>query len=633
MSAHSLTEENVLESFETSPEFNETLPAPLEGMVLNKSGVHVWEASEQTQLMRVLILGTSAPTYYATQKELETEAKELIRKFISDGHGLIVLEKALDVYQTNRAPKLKPFFEVMAMLMVPSVPDDVRLLAIHAIPSFRTFSHLYEWKSLHKESCGSKGFGRGIKKAIFDLVEKYNAKPRQLAYQVIKYGARYGWSFNDIIKCAHIKGDALPPASGIVITYVVKGIDAARERACSMMDKPDVSMIIDYLNAVTLAKTEGTDLTVLCELIQRWTLPRECLHTSVLNDVNVWKALLMSSDGRVVMPITALIRNLGKMSSIGLFDGEENQTIVDGVCQHLTNVGVLQKGRVHPVTLLSAKLVYEQGRGDKGSLSWPINPNIVGALESAFYVAYLVVKPTGKRIFHGFDASGSMQSCTCAMPKLTAQMACAAMAMAFARSEDLFTQKFFIFATKSEYDRSRGKGDGRSTCGYYGGYGSRVHEDVGVTIHITNAMNLRTAMGEINVGNGGGTDCSLPMIQAIAEFNRGLYLSGLTLEEYRATNPTVGVYDCFIIYTDNDTNSHGEHPSDALERYRVLTGINAKLIVIATEPGSHTIGRPTDDNTLDIAGFDANAPMLIRQHIMGSALEDPDNESDVEDDA
>ena len=57
---------------------------------------------------------------------------------------------------------------------------------------------------------------------------------------------------------------------------------------------------------------------------------------------------------------------------------------------------------------------------------------------------------------------------------------------------------------------------------------------------------------------------------------------------------------------------------------------NAKLIVIATTPGSRTITRPGDDNSLDIAGFDLNAPTIIRNHIMGTV--DPTEADEVNED-
>jgi 60 kDa SS-A/Ro ribonucleoprotein len=48
------------------------------------------------------------------------------------------------------------------------------------------------------------------------------------------------------------------------------------------------------------------------KLINAFDLPREAIPTQWLNEVVVWEALLER------MPMTAMIRNLGKMTSLGL---------------------------------------------------------------------------------------------------------------------------------------------------------------------------------------------------------------------------------------------------------------------------------------------------------------------------
>jgi 60 kDa SS-A/Ro ribonucleoprotein len=55
-------------------------------------------------------------------------------------------------------------------------------------------------------------------------------------------------------------------------------------------------------------------------------------------------------------------------------------------------------------------------------------------------------------------------------------------------------------------------------------------------------------------------------------------------------NKNTGLYDAFIIYTDNETWYGNIHPSEALDNYRSATGIDAKMIVVATTPTSNSIG-------------------------------------------
>jgi 60 kDa SS-A/Ro ribonucleoprotein len=96
----------------------------------------------------------------------------------------------------------------------------------------------------------------------------------------------------------------------------------------------------------------------------------------------VWNALLKK------MPMTAMIRNLNKMTAVGLL--KENNEQVQSVCQKLRNENLLKKARIHPFNVLLALKQYESGRGDKGSLKWKANPIITKALEDAFYLSFKV---------------------------------------------------------------------------------------------------------------------------------------------------------------------------------------------------------------------------------------------------
>ena len=65
-----------------------------------------------------------------------------------------------------------------------------------------------------------------------------------------------------------------------------------------------------YLKAVEEAKST-LDVTRVVELIREHGLVREQLRTEMLNEPSVWEVMLPN------MPLTALIRNLGKMSLLG----------------------------------------------------------------------------------------------------------------------------------------------------------------------------------------------------------------------------------------------------------------------------------------------------------------------------
>ena len=112
------------------------------------------------------------------------------------------------------------------------------------------------------------------------------------------------------------------------------------------------------------------------------------VHVAVLHCVNynpslqVWAALLEN------MPMTAMIRNLGKMSAISLLKPLSSHAAL--VCKRLKDEALLKKARIHPFNVLLALKTYESGSGDKGKLKWEVNQTIVQALDDAFYASFKV---------------------------------------------------------------------------------------------------------------------------------------------------------------------------------------------------------------------------------------------------
>jgi 60 kDa SS-A/Ro ribonucleoprotein len=92
----------------------------------------------------------------------------------------------------------------------------------------------------------------------------------------------------------------------------------------------------------------------------------------------------------------------------------------------------------------------------------------------------------------------------------------------------------------------------------------------------------------------GGTDCALPMLYALE--------NGIDA-------------DAFIVYTDSETWAGTPHPFQALQRYRELTGIPAKLVVVGMVSNGFSIADPSDAGMLDVVGFDTASPSLIGDFI------------------
>lgn len=86
--------------------------------------------------------------------------------------------------------------------------------------------------------------------------------------------------------------------------------------------------------------------------------------------------------------MTAMIRNLGKMSSIGILEPLTDES--ERVCEQLRNEQALKDARIHPFNVLIALKQYATGHGDKGSLKWEPVSMVQSALDDAFYKSFKV---------------------------------------------------------------------------------------------------------------------------------------------------------------------------------------------------------------------------------------------------
>ena len=312
-----------------------------------------------------------------------------------------------------------------------------------------------------------------------------------------------------------------------------------------------------------LAKTgEKKDAaTAIALMEQNKKIQREHLPTELLNIPQIWNSLLNG------MGMTALIRNLGKLSQGGIASSRSQDII-----KMLTDPKSVKDSRVHPLQVLVGMKTYSQGKGDLGSLTWIPNSYITAALSTTFRQAFGNITPTGKRFMFGLDVSGSMSMCMCAGAKnITPREGSVAMAMMTLHAEG--AENVHVYGFSNIFYNFNGK--------------------------IRPEMTIQDAIKATDVPFG-ATDCALPMIEA-----RRMYLQ------------TGIVFDVFCIYTDNETYAPNIHPQVALENYRKETGVDAKLIVVGMVANQLTIADPKDKNTLNLAGFDTATPELISMFVRG----------------
>lgn len=521
-------------------------PIPGTSQVANSAGGYSWTVSKWERLNRFLILGNEGGTYYASEQKLTLENAKCVLECADEDRDRTV-STIVGISEAGRAPKNDPAVFALGLVMSkhPVGHDVVSKVC-------RIGTHLFQLVETINQT---RGWGRSMRSAISSWYLRQS--PENLAYQICKYQQRNGWSHRDVLRLCHAKTDNIH--INTILRYAVKG-----------EWNENTESLNPFIGVVEIAKT--ADEKTLCSLIRDANLPRECVPTQHLNSLAVWEALLER------MPITAMIRSLGKMSSIGLL--KPLSEAARFVSERLLDVGLLKKGRVHPIALLIAQKIYAQGRGDKGSLTWDPVPQVVDALDAAFYQAFQAVEPTNKRWLIGVDVSGSMATGQVAGSPLTPREAAAAMAMVTLHTEP----QCYVHG----FQGGHGQWSGRMISNL----GHKDAVDGFLDLGLSKRMRLDTVIKKTADLPFGGTDCAVPMLYAIKK----------RLE-----------VDVFSVITDNETWQGTIHASQALQRYRREMGINAKCVVMAMTPTQFTIADPNDAGMLDVVGFDASVPQVLAE--------------------
>jgi 60 kDa SS-A/Ro ribonucleoprotein len=521
-------------------------PIPGSGQVPNSAGGYAWAISDWDRLDRFLVLGSEGGTYYVGERKLTLENAHAVAECLAQD-GPRVVARAVELSESGRAPKNDPALFVLAMAAGLGDPPT-RAAALRALPRVaRTGTHLFHWLQYVR---GFRGWGRGVRRAVAGW---YTQKPpRELAYQILKYPSRDGWSHRDALRLAHPR-----PATDEQRALF------ARAAARSRVPVEGEGAALALVRAADRLHAEELDPRQAARVIRDNRLTREMVPTHLLAHPVVWEALLEE------MPLTALIRNLATMTRVGLVaPGSEASR---RVARRIADAGALKRARVHPVQVLSALRTYAGGRGVRGQGTWAPVATVVDALDAAFYLAFGAVEPARRRMMLALDVSGSMAySRVLGMDHLDCREASAAMALVTAATEP---EHFFTaFTAGSHPSMHKGFETGLSP------------------LSISPRQRLDDVVRSVSDIPFGGTDCALPMVEA--EKNRW-------------------AVDVFVVYTDSETWAGSIHPAQALRRYRERMGIAAKLVVVAMASNGFSIADPSDPGMLDVVGFDTAAPNLI----------------------
>ncbi|MFC8382312.1 TROVE domain-containing protein [Nocardia sp. NPDC057272] len=437
----------------------QTVPAD-HRQVVNNAGGYIFEITPQARVRRFLTLGTESGTFYVNAKALTADNAEFIIEYAAE-HAADLVREIVEISTSGRAPRQNP--ALFALAAAASLGDvDGRRASFAALPLVaRTGTHLFLFAGYAEQF---RGWGRGLRRAVANW---YLDKPiDDLAFQVVKYRQREGWSNRDLLRLSH-------PAT----------TDDDRRRLfdwiCGRAPELDGLALLDGFQ-----RAQDAPVAQVPELVREYRLSWEMLPDAALNTASVWEALLDNG-----IPQTALLRQLPRLTRLGLLDPLGPRTAA--ICAQLADPARLRKARVHPVSVLIALRTYASGRSARGAGTWTPSAPVVDALDTAFYAAFESVRPTGLRHLLALDVSGSMTSAIGGLP-ISAREASAALALVTARTEP----------------RHEIVGFTSSGQGWQGARGLSP-------LSISPRQRLDDAVRAVSGLPFGGTDCSLPILHAL----------------------------------------------------------------------------------------------------------------------
>lgn len=516
----------------------------------NDNGGHGLTIDKWTRLDRFLTLGSELPVYYQNPRPLNWADARSVRECL-DENVVRTVKRIVDISRSGRAPKNDP--AIFALILGVIHPNEVvRRLSATGVPMVcRTAAELFQF--ITGARAMRRGWGTIMKRCVAKWYDRMDVD--KLAYQAIKYRMRQGFDHKRALRCAHpIGNDNQEPERTALYRWIV-GKDYDEDKL------PD--LIKAHLDVMALDSASTLNWPDLFELVRENDLPWEALPAWALSEPGVWQSMLPNMDVR------ELITNLGAMTANGAL--VKAGGYIDHVIGQLTDETVIAHSKVHPFQVLNSLASYRSGIGYRGKGTWEPVPQIIDALDEAFYLAFRNVEPTGKKILIALDTSTSMD-----MPikgsQLTARQGATAMALITRATE---TKAQVLAFTAEE-----------------GGYTTPTLTPL--TISPNQRLNdLVTYFAGFDFG---ATDCAVPMRWAQ---DRGRAI------------------DAFVIFTDHETWTGEISPAQALDNYRRAMEIDAKLVVVGMTSTGFQIADPNDPGMLDIVGFDAACPALIADFIRG----------------
>lgn len=512
----------------------------------NVYALDVW-----SRLRRFLIMGSAAGTFYVSGTKLTKDSAAVVTDCLATdpGRTLAVIE---EIGEGRVAVKHDPVLFALAIAASHEygsmeLNKRYRRAAYMIAESVcRTWTHVSHFLTYRSEAGIA---GRGQRRFVWNWFN--NRSGHSLVNQAIKYMSRDGWAQRDALILARPR--ARTGVHAAVFDYLVHDNmpPVNKYRDDSGRD------ILGPITARELLHAGRATLSGSMHLIEDNRLPREAIPTELLSKPEIWDAMLGH------MGYTALLRNLNKMTAVGLLTPNSSATklVVNTLLDEPSIIG----DRVHPFTILTALRQYEMGQGELGSMTWKPVKAIVNALDQAVYLSFGSVQPTNKRLLLGLDVSSSMGALV-GVANLTAREVEGLMALVTLNVE---SNAELIGYTTKVYDLSK---------------------------KIRPSMRLDEVVRVIENHPYGWTNCAAPIQHAIS---------------------TGGMYDAFINYTDSETNDKPGHVARVLNVYRENYVSDARHVVVAAAANDITLADPNDPLSLDVAGFGADVPTITSEFVAG----------------
>lgn len=564
--AESLAAPQTVNNYTVNIHQDSPLPGRKQEMVENRAGGFGFRVDAHTQLDRFLIIGSETPTYYASAKEMTEQNAQNILKMIQSADGPYVVRRIVEISEAHRAYRNDPALFALA-LAASKGNQQTRRDAMHAVSRVaRTGGDFLKFISMVDKM---RGRGNQFEQMMRHWYSDKSAD--DLAYQCIKYQNESNWSHADVLRISRHKPPT--PEHDALYAYLTKGIQHISSVKAANL--PQLVKAWEMIKA-------STDEKETIALIQEFKLTWEFVPNEKRNPA-VWAALGLQ------MPMGTTLRYLSNLSRHKLF---ENKFWKRQFLERLTDSQFVERSKIHPIRVLLAHAAYQVGHpldAYRSDNTWPVDKEVVSALEHVFMQSLRTPPVTRKRILVGLDISGSMNTAYLVNDRgqqlpITAREVAAAMALSIMSVEPNAILGVFSGAFQDGW---------RGTWGAQRMYNDRFKPAFS-TIPYRGNMRLIEFMNLINNNDFGVTDVAVPMRYALAR--------------------RIPV-DVFTIWTDNESYAGDIHPSVALQQYRQEMQIDAKLVVCACTATQYSVADPKDPRQLDVVGFDANVANVIHDFI------------------